>query len=414
MNREHLVEKRRTPGAAEVFRLLMDKVKALLFTLVNLLFGSFVGTAQSASQMTTPNVSRVDVPMIMRGPTPAVEVMVNGQGPFVFTIDTGARGMARADSSLVERLKLPVVGRMQARDGSGRSRSLEVVRLDSISFGGVTFSNVRAPTRDYNSSPNATGVDGILGFDLFSEFLLTLDFPGKRVRLERGELPQPDGAEVIGYESVDGVAVVELGLGGRKLKGRIDTGNGVGAFVLPESLSKTLPLASEPVVIGMARTVSSRVEIRAARLKESIRLGRFEFAEPRVVFPALTEDAANIGAEAFREFVVTFDRKNSRLRLKRRELPKAAEPPPVVEVKEPRRYVGKFGTRTISLEGGQLYLQRQGGPKLKLLPVSEDGFTLEAFPDARVKFVKGGGTDFTELHVLNRSGEWEKSRKVGP
>jgi len=390
----------------------MHKVKAVLFALANLLFGSFVGVAQSSPQMTNPNISTAEVPMILRGPTPAIEVMVNGQGPFVFAIDTGARGLARADSSLVERLKLPTVGQVQAGDGSGRSRSMDVVRLDSIAFGGVQFNDVRAATRDYNLAPNSPKVDGILGFDLFSEFLLTLDYPNKRVRLERGELPQPDGAEVLGYKSDGGMAVVELVLGGRKLKGVIDTGNAIAAFVLPESLAGKLPLASQPVVIGMARTVSSRVEIKAARLKESIRLGRFEFTEPRVVFPALTEDI-NIGSEAFREFAVTFDRKNQRLRLKRRELPKVAEPAAVVEVKEPRRYVGKFGTRTITLEGGELYLQRQGGPKLKLLPVAEDIFTLDAFPDARVKFVRAQGEGFTELHVLNRDGEWEKSGKEG-
>jgi hypothetical protein len=157
-------------------------------------------------------------------------------------------------------------------------------------------------------------VDGILGLNLFSEFLLTLDYAGKRVRLERGQLPEPDGAEVLGYETVNGVPSVEVGVGGLKLKGHIDTGNTIGAFILPESVVKGLPLASPPVAAGAGTTVSSRVELKAARLKDSIRLGRFEFTEPRVVFPALTDDV-NIGSDAFRDFAVTFDQKNKRLRL---------------------------------------------------------------------------------------------------
>lgn len=388
----------------------MRKLKAVMFALVNLLFGSPAVAAQGAPQVAGTGAAVVEVPMILRGSTPAVEVMVNGKGPFVFTIDTGAMGMARADASLVERLKLPVVGKMRAGDGSGRSTSMDVVRLDTISFGGLRFDNVRAPTRDYNGSPGASNIDGILGFGLFSEYLLTLDFPGKRVRLERGRSLKPDDADVVGYDGSGGAPVVELGVGGKKLKGRIDTGNAIGGFVLPGSVVKNLPLASEAVVVGRARTVSSNVEIKTARLKDSIRLGRFEFAEPRVVFPALTEDA-NIGSAAFSEYVVTFDQKNSRLRLEHHARPKEPEPGPAVQVSEPGLYAGRFGTRTVSVEGRELYLQRQGGPKLKLLPVSEDVFTLEAFPDARLKFVRGVNGKIVELHVLNMAGEWEKLAK---
>ena len=402
-------KKRRTVSLAERGKLIMHKAKAVLFMLANLLFGSLPGAAQTSSRL-APNTSTVDVPMILLGSRPAVEVMVNGRGPYVFAIDTGAAGMARVDSSLVEKLHLKVVGSMRAGDGSGRSRSMDVVQLDSIAFGGVQFNNVRAPTRDYNRSPAAPKVDGILGFGLFSEFLLTLDFPAKRVRLERGQLPKPDGAEVLGYETSNGAPTLELGVGSLKVKGHIDTGNAIAGFVLPESLVKGLPLASEAVVVGRARTVSSEVEIKMARLKDSIRLGPFEFTEPRVVFPALSDDI-NIGAETFREFVVTFDQKNSRLRLEKRKLPDATVPSPGVKVSEPQLYLGRFGVRTISLEGEDLYLQRQAGPKLRLLPVSEDEFVLEAVPDARVKFVRGDDGDAAELHVLNRAGEWEKSGK---
>lgn len=292
----------------------MRKLKAVLLTSVNLLFGSYLGMAQSSSQMTNPNKS-VDVPMVFRGSLPAVEVMVNGQGPFLFTIDTGARGMARVDSSLVVKLNLQPVGKMRVGDGSGSTTTMDVVRLDSIAFGGVQFNNVRAPSRDYNTSSRLPKIDGILGFDLFAEYLLTLDFPAKRVRLERGELPQPDGAELLSYESSNGTPVVELGIGSLEVKGRIDTGNSIGGFILPESLVNKLSLASQPVVVGMGRTVSSQVEIKAARLKDSIRFGRFEFAEPRIVFPALGNDV-NIGSDALREFALTFDQKNNRLRFK--------------------------------------------------------------------------------------------------
>ena len=387
----------------------MNKIKAMIFTSVNLLFSSYLGLAHSSSQMTNPNTSVVDVPMMLRGSSPAVEVMVNGQGPFLFTIDTGARGLARVDSSLVAKLKLQTVGTMRAGDGSGRTTTMDVVQLDSIAFGGLQFNNVRAPTRDYNASPRLSKIDGILGFELFKEYLLTLDFAAKRVHLQRGELAQADGAEVLRYESQNGIPVVELVVGSLKVKGRIDTGNSIGGFILPESLVHKLPLASEPVVVGMARTVSSQVEIKAARLKDTIRFGRFEFAEPKIVFPALSSDI-NIGSDALREFVITFDQKNNRLRLDKGKAPAVTVPPAGGEVSE-SHYSGCFESRTISLEDGELYLQRQGGPKLKLLSACKDEFTLEWIPEARVRFIRGDNGDVTELHVLNRAGDWEKSKK---
>ncbi len=136
----------------------MRALKAILLVLSLISLHSGQGLAQN-TQGKSPVV---EVPMLFRGAMPAVEVMVNGQGPFLFAIDTGAQGMARIDSSLAEKLKLSPVGQVQGSDGSGRNvRSMDVFMLDSISLGGVQFKEVRAPSRNYNTSPNMPKVDGI-------------------------------------------------------------------------------------------------------------------------------------------------------------------------------------------------------------------------------------------------------------
>ncbi len=66
---------------------------AVLFASIILLCSSLPIFAQSPSQTTVTKNVAVDVPMLFRGPMPAVEVMVNGQGPFLFAIDTGAQGL---------------------------------------------------------------------------------------------------------------------------------------------------------------------------------------------------------------------------------------------------------------------------------------------------------------------------------
>jgi predicted aspartyl protease len=389
-------------------------LKTAWLTLLILSLSTLAAFAQTSAQTPIVKPAIVDATMLFRGPMPAVEVMVNGQGPFIFAIDTGAEGSARVDSSLMERLKLKAIGQRQAGDGSGRNvRTLDVVQLDSISFGGVQFKDVRAVTRDYNASSSLPRIDGILGFNLFADYLLTLDFPAQRVRLERGALPQANGVEIISFDSERGIPVVELRVGNHKINAHIDSGNTAGGFILPTSLAEKLTFANAPVSLGKARTVSNEVEVKEVRLKENINLGRSEFKEPTIIFPALSDDA-NIGMQVLREFALTFDQKNKRLRLERRELPKAAEKSVVGSARDFKDYPGRYGARTVTLEGDALFLQREGGLKLKLMPVAKDEFALERFPEARIKFIRGEKGGVAELHVLNRDGAWEKSPKEQP
>jgi hypothetical protein len=248
---------------------------------------------------------------------PAVEVLVNGKGPFLFTIDTGARGQARADQTLAARLSLQPSGKALAGDGSGiNSREVDIVKLDSITLGGAQFHNVEAIMRDYNrmSPPNAPHIDGILGFNLFADYLLTLDYVGKRVRLEQGELPKADGREILNFQSADGTPTVELQVGALKVNANIDSGNMRSELTLPSAMIEKLSLAAPPKVVGRARTTSNEFEIKEAALNDSLHLGGYEIAGPTIIFADIFKDA-NIGSRLLKNFVLTFDQKNHRVRL---------------------------------------------------------------------------------------------------
>jgi hypothetical protein len=71
---------------------------------------------ESASGASLPASS---VAMRPFGTQPAVEVWVNGRGPYLFLVDTGASGVARIDSSVATELQLPVVGRTTATGATG-------------------------------------------------------------------------------------------------------------------------------------------------------------------------------------------------------------------------------------------------------------------------------------------------------
>jgi hypothetical protein len=378
-----------------------NKMRVLLLLLV-LWVSAISAPAQSSDSAT--------VPMQFRGHVPIVDVMINGQGPFLFMIDTGGGLAADFDTALVAKLKLPTNGKVRAGDPSGQNaREFDTVAVESIKLGNVEFRNVTALARE-RTGPNAPEVSGILGFPLFAEFLLTLDYPGKQVRLARGELPQANGANILSFEMPRRIPVVDLMIGSLKVRAHLDSGNLVGAFIVPTALLDKLDLVSAPVTVGRARTVANEVEIKQAQLGETITLGSFEFPKPTITFPAL--DETNIGLKTLREFTLTFDQKNKRMKLTR--------PAPAMDgaktamAFEGKDYVGRYGEREISFDGKSLYLQREGGSKMKLASTAKDEFTLELVPEARIVFVREQSGSVSELRVLNRAGGWETSRKSQP
>ncbi len=280
---------------------------------------------------TAQNSAVAIAPMQMRGWMPVVEVKLNGQGPFAFMIDTGAGMQADIDTSVTERLNLQPSGRAINGDPSGENdREVATVTIDSIVIGGaaekgtrarrtgegvVEFRNVTAIVRPHKITKDYPEVDGILGFALFSDYLLTLDYPAMQVRLARGDLPPANGADILKFEIENRVPIVELAIGKIKVAAHIDSGNFVAGFILPEEIVEQLQLLSQPVTVGSARSVNNRIELKQVQLRSSIRLGGFEYSQPTIAFPALSD--TNVGYKILREFMLTFDQKNGRLKLTR-------------------------------------------------------------------------------------------------
>lgn len=130
-----------------------------------------------------------------------VEVRLDGQGPYRFALDTGAAGGGRISRALATKLDLKVVGQAIAGDPSGKNTErIDIVSAGALAIGDATFSGVKLSVRDLPVAPGRSEpeLDGVLGFGLFKDYLLTLDYPARRVRI--GELPPADGREILGFE----------------------------------------------------------------------------------------------------------------------------------------------------------------------------------------------------------------------
>lgn len=99
-----------------------------------------------------------------------IPVMVNGQGPFAFVVDTGADRTV-ISSALAAALKLPAGRRVRLHDVGG-SAEVQTVVLDSLAFGGRATYGVEAPVLEAAD----LGAPGMLGIDSLRGQQVTMDF----------------------------------------------------------------------------------------------------------------------------------------------------------------------------------------------------------------------------------------------
>lgn len=253
--------------------------------------------------------------MELRHNMPFVQVMVNGKGPFTFSIDTGTGGEALVTPELIKQLNLPITGEMEVGDPSGvNPQKAPTVKPQSLSVAGAEFHNVQGV--QFRPSPRDGQCDGILGFVLFRKYLLTLDYPQQQMRLATGKLAPDGGDHVLPFTMPNDVPVIQLTVGARQIDAHLDS-RGVG-LSFPEKFADELKFVSAPIALGRGRTVSNEFEIKGAELDGDIRLGGYTFSHPFVEMnPVLP--LANFGAIPLQHFAVTFDQGDLLLRLESKD-----------------------------------------------------------------------------------------------
>lgn len=238
-----------------------------------------------------------------------VQASVNGRGPFRFAVDTGASGIARADSSLTRVLGLASSGTASTSDGV-QSAQVDMVRLDSLALGGMSMEKIDVIARDYGSRMAASAAfHGILARDFFADGLLILDYPGKTLSFSR-TLSLPDtGGDVLDYERAFRVPV---SLGAFETRGNLDTGANV-SLVMPKALYDQVE-GTPLTPAGQATLGNTRIDTGRAVLEEPVTIGQVSLSrvQARVSerYPELL-----VGAHILQQFTVMIDQRNRRVAL---------------------------------------------------------------------------------------------------
>ncbi|MEZ5312792.1 MAG: aspartyl protease family protein [Thermoanaerobaculia bacterium] len=271
------------------------------------------------------------LPMRDWGGRPAVEVFVGDRGPLLFHIDTGTSAAVVLGTKLQTEL-----GAELAPTGK---------ELRELRLGDAVFRGVPVETFDFEAFGGVDAPAGILGLPLFADCLLTLDYPRQEVQVKDGLLPAND-PDVLSYRTDpanDDLIVVPIELAGKPFDVHLDSGSPAEVTLLNRSAAE-LPLAGEPVKVGIARTPSGEAVVRTAKLTGELRLGRFRLADPRIEFadlgPMVDGGVGNIGSALLGRFALTLDQRNRRLRFHEAESGGAAEPGRVVRANRSRYGIG--------------------------------------------------------------------------
>lgn len=249
-----------------------------------------------------PKVTRLDssivrTPMVGTKTLPLVNVTLNNKGPYKLLVDTAAN-VTILQMRVADELQLPVL-----RPGD-KSR---LVALKDMRIGGAHFEDMVVGARAWDEA-----IDGVLGFNVFADLLLTMDYPSQRLILREGELPATNGKDVFTYGLDNRCPTLEVTIGNERLNILVDTGARQ-ALVIPNSIASKLKFAGELTPGPKLSTFDTGASAsRIGKLADELSMGIHKIAGTKVY---VWEDVPVLGSDLFKDFVLTFDQKNLRLRI---------------------------------------------------------------------------------------------------
>jgi predicted aspartyl protease len=284
---------------------------------VALSLGGCAHVAHFQAKRITLATPRVEVPLTVINNMLFVDARIDG-GPVVTGIlDTGAEMLvlspARvAASHLVARTHSMIVVGVDGK----KERMLPFARVAHVQLGGLTLSSVEAPVLDeIEEFGEAMGVplDALVGGPLLRTKLVTIDYAAQRLVVERGELPEPNGVDLLATDPDSVVPRVSIIVAGKPMSAAIDTGCS-SWLDLPAELEASLPLKQAGIPGAKHISANGEGRDRYARLNGELRIGGYVLVDPPVHFGA---GAARVCAQLLRHFAITLDAMHARARLQR-------------------------------------------------------------------------------------------------
>ena len=288
---------------------------------------SFPAISQALGFSLADGKKRVEIPIEIYNNLIVVPVVLNGALPLKFILDTGVRTAILTEKTFTDILNLSY-SRKYSISGPGGEQIIDAYITNNVSLElpGVTGRGhaLLVLGEDYLELRNYLGTDvhGILGYELFSRFIIEIDYDKKVLTLSvpsRFKKKRKYQSIPIKIEDTKPYVTTSVVLGdGTQLTAKllVDSGASHGLMLEPTSDPRiTVPDSTVSSIIG--RGLGGEITGKVGRIG-SLRLGTYEienvianFPDPNSYFDSLklgaTQRNGAIGGEVLSRFTVIFN-----------------------------------------------------------------------------------------------------------
>lgn len=268
-----------------------------------------------------------------------VEAKWDKHGPYHFLIDTGA-SVTLISPELAARYGgknpfPPGTPLVRVKSAEGETALLAPTMIRRLELDGARFEDVQALIYDCAPLSAHLGmkIDAILGFPLFRETLLTLDYPHSQVILQRRNAAAMIQGSTIAFNNDRKTPIIPVRLGDRTFAALIDSGSDAALSLNPVGLNPVFAVAPRPgATVG---TLTGDRAQQVGRLAATLTIGDYSLVQP---VADITDELASLGGGILKNFTVTFDQEHNKVTFQR------DDPAPIAP--EPRRSAGLSFTKT--------------------------------------------------------------------
>jgi len=230
-----------------------------------------------------------------------------------FMIDTGS-SVTLVSPTVAESLKqkekrgtpprtLPV------RGANGREVELPAITLRQLRLSEASFERVPAIVYDFSDLSSHLGlvIDGVIGYPLFRDTLLTLDYPAAQLEIADNPVISPPPVRqahtsVIAYNREQPTPLIPVQMASESFFALIDSGSDGGLALNPAGLHPRF--VHGPRVGMIVSSLHGDNHQLVGRLEQDITIGNLLVEKPVV---DLTEHLSSLGGELLGNFRLTFD-----------------------------------------------------------------------------------------------------------
>jgi outer membrane lipoprotein-sorting protein len=265
-----------------------------------------------------------EIPFVLASNHIHIPVVIDKSRPLNFILDSGAGGPVM-DTDVAKELGLQTVGKLEARGAGEGTQEANFIRLPNVRLGDVVIDSTSgvAISLKFLDKYEGMPIEGIVGYDLFSRFVVKIDYQNQKLTLY-----EPSSFK---YEGKGQSIPITLENNHPHVKAIVD-GKYEGNFVIDcgarSSLTLYTPFVEEHNLVAKSGKtidvlagvgVGGKVMGKATRM-QSIKIGDFVIPAPLTNLSsakagALSSEktAGNIGGGILKRFTVIFDYGDSRM-----------------------------------------------------------------------------------------------------